>query len=139
MVDFEKAFLTGLNSAKKASNNIEEINSVIKKMSMELMHLTKGKVKLGVSSFYEKDDNPLRHLHAGLKTYQGLAVFDGDGRNGVEIAKWTQHENGYPCSIASSAGKFYCKNKEDLESVIADLFMQTRTGKIILDKINKNR
>ncbi|HIE5388098.1 TPA: hypothetical protein ACXNPR_001429 [Enterobacter cancerogenus] len=137
MVDFEKAFLTGLNSAKKASDNIAEIRSVIRDMSQKLMELTGGKAKLGIGTFYDEADNPIHKLSGQVKSYQALAIFDGNGRNGEEIAKWTQHESGYPCSVASTAGKFYCKSKEDLETVIAELFVQTKTGKIVLGKINK--
>lgn len=137
MADFKNAFLTGLNLAKQAQTNIAEINDVIATMSKQLSELTNGKATMGIATFYEDNGNPLSRFTADAKKYQGLAIFDGEGKNGVEVAEWIRDESGYPCSISNDSGRFYCSNKEELENTIAELFTQTRTGKIILNKMNK--
>ncbi|MFH3515906.1 hypothetical protein ABK948_09070 [Citrobacter sp. 70972423] len=138
MSDFKKSFLAGLDSAKKANKNINEIKEVIDSMSNQLSDLTNNKATLGIATFYEDATNPLVRFTANAKKYKGLAIFDGEGKGGVEIAEWTQHESGYPCTISSESGRYYCSNKEELEDAITDLFSQTRTGKIILSKIESN-
>ncbi len=135
MADFKNAFLKGLNLAKKAETNIAEINEVIETMSSQLSDLTDGKATLGIGKFYNDTANPLSRFTSDAKTHLALAIYDGEGKNGTEVAEWTRDENGYPCTVSNDSGTFYCTNREELENTIAELFTQTRTGKAILKKM----
>lgn len=148
MTDIKKSLLAGIESAKKAYNNINEINKVLISTSELVKEISNGKATFGIGTFYEKNesDTPLSssialmastYGHDTRKKYKGLAIFDTAGKAGEEIAVWTQHENGYPCSINYNNFVLYCKNKDELENALAELLKQVKTGKAILSKMKQ--
>ena len=147
MTDIKKSLLAGLQSAKEAHNNIREINLIIKETSNEVEAVSNGKALFGIGDFVEVSENtgPLAASLAMMaaaygqekrRRYKGLAIFNSEGKAGTEIAEWTQHENGYPCSIKYNDFTLYCNDKEELENAIAELLKETKTGKAILSKMN---
>lgn len=146
MTDIKKSLLAGIQSAKDAFNNINEIHSVLNATSNIIKEISDGNATLGVGSFFEKNENdsPFASSLAIMasaygqdkrRKYKALAIFDKDGKYGEEIAEWTQHENGYPCSITFNTSKLYCSNKEELQSALSELLKETKTGKAILSKM----
>lgn len=148
MTDIKKSLLAGIESAKSAYNNINEINTILTSTSELIKEISNGKATFGIGTFYEKNENdtPLgasialmasTYGHETRKKYKGLAIFDAAGNAGEEIAVWTQHENGYPCSITYNSYVLFCKNKDELENALAELLKQVKTGKAILSKMKK--
>lgn len=147
MMDIRRSLLAGIQSAKTAVNNIAEIERVLNSTARQIEEISGRKATFGIGTFSEKSSDSsafgvgmalLRtYTQSPVVSYEALAIFDIDGSNGDEIAVWTQHEDGYPCSVAYNSQKLYCANKAELENVLSDLLKETKTGKAILSRMSK--
>lgn len=144
MADFKKSLLAGVDAAKIAKANREEILSVIAEVNKQLNEVYESKLNFGIynllRSIEPKTKNILNtafsHLSLEREAYQALAVADPSGKNPAPLADWQFSENGYPCKIIRGGLSSYCNNKEELEAEISSLLSEVRTGKTILEKVS---
>lgn len=145
MADFKESLQAGLDAAARAANNKKEIRRVIKSVSQEISNISNQKATLGIYNFAdEKPENtPLAYMALAAQalsnvkraSHKGLGVGDSDGSNGIEIARWSESENGYPCKITFAGQDIYCNNKDELEGAFLDLLREISTGEAIIRKM----
>lgn len=130
MVDFAKNLEIGLNAAKAAQDNRNEIDAVFEELNKQLLSATKGKVRIERQKFHEpwsfkKNFQPI--------TYSALVVCSTiSSIKPKEIAKWDMARSGYPCEIELPGnGKWYCDNKEGLETALGRLLQDPLVGETI--------
>ncbi|HIE8649817.1 TPA: hypothetical protein ACXPX2_003422 [Klebsiella variicola subsp. variicola] len=144
MKDFKGSLLAGIAAAKKAEDNKREIRSVFSNLSEQVKEISDNKARFGCATFYRKHENSTaqaffslaQQLSGGAQKYQGLGIFDSEGKNGIEIAEWSEDDSGYPCSIRYSGEKVFCSNKQELELALSELLKEVKTGEAILEQIN---
>ncbi|MBK0032700.1 hypothetical protein IBT47_10435 [Erwinia sp. S43] len=149
MKDYKESLLAGLQLAKQAEKNKLEISCTISAASDQISEITEKKAKLGIRNFY-KDGMSGDIYGASLikfneilgkkdirEKYQALAILDSEDKNPIEVAEWSQSDNGYPCTISYNGQKLFCSTKEELENTLEGLLLEVKTGKAILSQINR--
>ncbi|WP_334063380.1 hypothetical protein [Alteromonas genovensis] len=140
MADFLTAYKRGLDAANKAERNRTEIKAVIKELNSQLKDATNDMVGIDIVL----KDLPLRGLadiaassFRPLK-YQALCVYNPRKHQSdkVEIAKWEESENGYPCTITINNQRLKCTDKETLEMALEELLADPRTGEAFQTILN---
>ncbi|MGO2154589.1 MAG: hypothetical protein ACTH5V_02350 [Serratia proteamaculans] len=146
MKDFKNSVLAGITAAKKAADNRNEINSVIEELNSQIKEVSDDKASFGITSYYRQTNNNAlvafisiaeRMTSQKSEQYNALCVFDNEGKNGIEIAEWSQDDYGYPCTIKYNGQKFFCSNKTELEESLAKLLKEVKAGNAILKQISK--
>lgn len=129
MVDFVKSLKTGLDAAKVAEDNREEIDAVFYELNRQLSEATKDKVQIKRGEFSEgltftKDFRRIR--------YWALAVYSNfEGVAPTEIAKWSMERSGYPCSIEMGPSRWHCEDRAGLENALGFLLQDPVVGETI--------
>jgi hypothetical protein len=146
MRDYKESLLAGITAAKKAAENRSEIESVISLLNIQVREISDNKATFGIATLSRISDSPAVQAFFSVasivnqrikkETYKALAIFDENGKNGIEIAEWLQHDSGYPCTIRYNAQKLFCSNKEELENSLAELLTEVHTGEAILTQIS---
>lgn len=142
MKDYKESLLAGIAAAKKAEDNRNEVKEVLDDLDRQIRNISGDKAGFGIATFFKEDDS---HLSVGVlltqgrkrEQYKGLAIFDYNQRNGIEIAEWIQNDSGYPCTIRYRGQKLFCSNKNELENALASLLRDVKTGEAILEQINR--
>ncbi|WP_394521460.1 hypothetical protein C1N60_04980 [Pantoea sp. SGAir0184] len=146
MNDFKKHLLAGVDAAKTAAANRQEIYDVINEVDRQLSEVYDSKVHFGIwnltRTIKPKNTNnifgsALSALSLDREDYKGLSICDHESKNPIPIADWYMSENGYPCKITIDGRESYCSDKEDLENEISSLLSHVRTGKAILKKLEE--
>ncbi|HEM8561174.1 TPA: hypothetical protein U2Q33_000947 [Citrobacter farmeri] len=146
MKDFKDSLLAGIAAAQKAENNRNEIRSIFSSVDEQIKDISDNKASLGRTRLYRKDESYANQAFIALaqqlnfgnkrEEYTAIAIFDVEGKNGIEIAEWSEDDSGYPCSIRYSGEKVFCSNKQELEQALSNLLMEVKTGEAILKQIN---
>ncbi|WP_338511364.1 hypothetical protein [Erwinia aphidicola] len=148
MNDLKNSLLAGVEAAKNAAVNKNEIKEVINSIDDLLKEIYGGKVGFGIFNFTlpkKKDNgsNPFSGvlnfniLNTSFESYEGLGIANSKGGKAVPVAKFSLAEEGYPCKINYDNNDVYCYTKEELISELSSLLKHVRTGKAILDIINE--
>lgn len=137
MKNFKDSLQAGIDAAKVASNNRKEIISVIRSVSDQIKEISDGKAMFAKGKFYREPEGIAARAYVSImgsagESYQGLAIYNGDGKNGIIIAEWSEDASGYPCSLSYAGEKIFCSNKIELENALSDLLSQVKTGEAIL-------
>ncbi len=146
-MDFKKSLNAGIEAAKIARENKEEILSVVKRLSLAIEDYSNGLVSLLITD--ERKLNKGANLLAkGLVAaigvdpfinYKALSlVLENDESNKKEIiAEWRMNESeGYPCVISYNGTDVNCRNKENLERALSLLISHASTAERLLQLIN---
>lgn len=144
MRDFKGSLLVGINAAKVAENNREEIDSVLKNINDQIYDYSSNKATFGVRRFSREEVQATKNIFPTVADlfnnkkyvwYEGLAISDCNGGDPIEIAKWSKSDGGYPCTISFGGEKFVCGKKAELENALSNLLQEVKTGEAILEKI----
>ena len=146
-MDFKNSLAVGLEAAKKARSNKEEIFSVISDLNESVKELSQGRVFLKVTS-----EKKLAPNQTALTTvvsqftninpyidYEALSFVTKREQTEVKenIAVWKINESdGYPCVISYNKRDVSCKDKETLIKALNDLMSDASTGEILLRLMN---
>ncbi|EPJ8279411.1 TPA: hypothetical protein N2N62_002585 [Citrobacter freundii] len=146
MKDFKDSLLAGIAAAKKAEDNRNEIRSVFSSVDEQIKDISDNKASFGRTRLYRRNDNAVAQAFITMaqqmsmaskrEEYTALCIFDSEGKNGIEIAEWSEDDSGYPCSIRYSGEKVFCSGKQELEYALSNLLMEVKTGEAILIQIN---
>ncbi|ELY1862432.1 hypothetical protein QZR43_09800 [Serratia marcescens] len=149
MADFMGSINDGLNAAKKAEANKQEITEVFDELNAQLGMATGGTVKVKRRSFYKEVPTTYASVAARMiadsiinsprETYDALAISHVNkeyGFDDVEIAKWNLDKNGYPCVITLRSSELYCEDKEALEKALSELMRDPEVGTAVLKCMN---
>lgn len=142
MKNFKDSLQAGIDAAKVASNNRQEIASVIRSVNEQVKEISDGKAMFSKGKFYREPKPEALAVKAFIsimgnagESYQGLGIYNGDGKNGIIIAEWSEGASGYPCSLSYAGEKIFCSNKIELENALSDLLSQVETGEAILKQM----
>ena len=146
-MDFKNSLAVGLEAAKKARANKEEIFSVISDLNDSVKELSQGRVFLKVTS--EKKLAPNQTALTAVVSsftninpyidYEALSFVTKREQTEVKenIAVWKINESdGYPCVISYNKRDVSCKDKETLIKALNDLMSDASTGEILLRLMN---
>lgn len=145
MSDFKKYLLAGIDAAKTAAANKEEIYAVINEVNRQLSEIYDSKVHFGIWSFTRPKGMKTRSTIGSAlalfgveqEDYESLAISNHENKNPTPLADWFMSENGYPCKIIMDGVESFCSDKDDLEIEISNLLSNIRTGKAILNKLEE--
>lgn len=148
MKDFKESLLAGIKAAKESSINKEEIRVILISVSEQVKAISDNKATFGICTLRRENKNIMaNHLAALASTfaaatgvsnaekYQALAIFDVNGKNGIEVAEWSEGDSGYPCMIKFNKQKVFCGNRVELENTLSELLKEVKTGEAILEQI----
>jgi hypothetical protein len=141
MVDFIDSFNKGIDAAKKAEENKDEIDSVIAAMNLQLSSASAGRVKIDIVL----KSNPVADFFAAATknvakgNYWVIAASNPliDGYVPKELARWRFDPNGYPCQIITDDEDIYCEDKAALERALKYLLSTPDVGKKLLSVMNQ--
>ncbi|QFH49015.1 hypothetical protein [Leclercia adecarboxylata] len=145
MSDFKKYLLAGVDAARTAAANKQEIYDIINEVDKQLIEIYDSKVHFGIWNLTRpikpKNNNilggALSTFSLEREEYQGLVISNYENKNPIPLAEWFMSENGYPCKIIMDGIESFCSDKDDLENEISSLLSHVRTGKAILKKLEE--
>lgn len=147
MKDYKDSLLAGIAAAKKAEDNRKEISSILANLNAQIKEISDGKATFGRATFQRRLENKAAQAFVSLaqqltlgrntEEYEGLGIFNSEGKNGIEIAEWSEDDSGYPCSIRYSGEKTFCSNKQELENALSILLREVKAGEAIIEQINR--
>lgn len=147
-MDFKKSLTVGLDAAKAARKNKEEIQNLIEDLNHQVQEFSNGLVSLEVTNEqkFNKNVNPLATglvalvgINSSIK-YNALSLkLNNKGMSRREvIAEWKINESdGYPCVISYNGKDVNCRSKETLERALNDLLSNASTGERMLQLIDE--
>jgi hypothetical protein len=135
MFDFNDALQRGLDAAKRAQANRDEIRGVFTQLNEALHSMSRGKVEIAIVPI-EDTLNELARLAIFMdtsKSEQVLAVrVVGQGAfRPKRIARWSQGDAGYPCTIMWEERHTSCDSADSLRSELAELVSSPSVGEAI--------
>jgi hypothetical protein len=146
-MDFKKSLSAGLEAAKKARYNKDEINSTIKDLSQVINEFSNGLISLEITSERKKVDNSnmfsamasamgtLSHLNS-YKDYQALSLIKNSNNRIIkrELAEWSLNDSvGYPCVISYNKQDVRCSTRDTLAKALNDLMSDAQSGESLLE------
>lgn len=137
MSNFMQALNQGLTAAKQAQESRKEIEGILAELNAELDRLADGKVELAIVPI-EQTMNAFSRLALSFdpkaKSQQVLAVRPkrGEGYIPRMIARWTQGEAGYPCTISYEDRQATCADAEALTHELEQLVSTPSVGEAII-------
>ncbi|MCU7295048.1 hypothetical protein OM315_24360 [Escherichia albertii] len=146
-MDFKNSLAVGIEAAKKARSNKEEIFSIISELSDSIKEYSQGRVFLKITSEKKLASNQTA-LTAVVSSftninpyidYEALSFVTKREQTEVKenIAVWKINESdGYPCVISYNKRDVRCKDKETLIKALNDLMSDASTGEILLRLMN---
>lgn len=133
MVDFKKSFNAGIDSAKFAEANRNEIQSVFDEINKQLEEVTEGTIFIDRKRYYV--NNTIQDLAsiANFKpreTYHAVVAVNPKVPNSPEkeLANWKMSKDGYPCRIYIDNNHIACEDKKALEAAMQELLSDTSVG-----------
>ena len=136
MADFIEFFHKGINSAKIADKNKDEIQSVFDRLNEQLSSESGGRLHIEPTEF--STNSPLEDLSQLLltqsrETYYVLAVRNPLALDSKanKLATWKMDRNGYPCRIDLDSNRMICEDKAALESNLQLLLSDPIVGDVI--------
>ncbi|EMN3920343.1 hypothetical protein ACX3OY_06580 [Citrobacter farmeri] len=147
MRDFKDSLLAGIAAARVAENNRSEINSVLDNLNRQVKEISQNKAIFSRGRFVRRQESNAAQAFVNLaqqlamshasKTYEGLGIYDSEGKNGIVIAEWTEDDSGYPCIVSCGGEKLVCSNKTELENALSYVLREVKTGEAILTQIER--
>ncbi|HCW0178844.1 TPA: hypothetical protein OW286_002184 [Citrobacter freundii] len=145
-MDFKKSLNDGLEAAKIARKNKQEILSVVEELSATIEDFSGGLVTLAITKEQKvnKSSNPfLGGIASAMNinpfiNYNALSlILQTDKLNRKEIiAEWRINESdGYPCVISYNGDDISCRTKETLEKALSSLISNASTGERLLQLV----
>jgi len=145
MKNYKESLLAGVQAAKNAERQRQEIDSVIESINEQIKEFSSDKAGFGVVAFYRREESSapeslfptVAEMFNKYKTvsYLGLGILNHEGKKGIEIATWSKSDSGYPCTITFGGEKYFCSEKAELENVLNYLLKEVKTGEAILEQI----
>ena len=140
MVDFNDSLRRGLDAAKKAQANRDEISHILTELNQALKSMSDGKAEIAIVPI-STTMNALSRLIVYLdknQEEQVLAIrpIAREGLLPRQVARWKQGEAGYPCSIIWGERHASCDDSESLMAELADLMSSSTVGEAILAVMN---
>lgn len=136
MLNYQKAFNSGIEAAKKAELDINEINSVFEEFAENVKTASGGKIKLEIKHLIRRSESELTLSWPPKQPekYQAIVADSTSERlsNTGEIAIWSIHKSGYPCIVTWNAREHSCNDKVALKSCLEELIGDPVTGQIFL-------
>ncbi|EAY1188575.1 hypothetical protein DRW71_06105 [Salmonella enterica subsp. diarizonae] len=148
MMDFKKSLTNGLEAAKKARKNKEEIQGVIDEVSEAINDYSNGLISLVVTKEQRVAQN-IGSLVGGAAAAFGLSPWvqyktlslllkKDQLQKKEKIAEWRIDESdGYPCVISYNGDDISCGTKEMLEKALGNLMANASTGERLLKLITE--
>lgn len=138
MLSYASSLKKGLDAARVAQGNKEEIHSVLEELKRQVLTETEGKIKIEIHEFYKNTTvrgdmtRFMREAIEGIsrETYKAIAASNplAIEHEPKELARWTLDKAGYPCIIAFGDVKYICEDKEALRNNLSLLLENPSTG-----------
>lgn len=143
MADFKISFSAGVAAAVLATENKNEIYSLISDVDKQLADAYDGKVHFGIWTFKKKKRKKdavanifMDALNYDTVEFDALSVANYDSKEPISLVEFKVTENGYPCILKYEDREAYCYDKEDFVTELSTLLSDVKTGKAILKQIN---
>lgn len=137
MVDFSDPFRRGLDAARQAVANRNEVQGIFAQFNGALHEMSGGKAEIALVPL-EETLSAFAKLAAALdpstKKQQVLAVrhLKHKAFQPKVIARWSQSESGYPCTVIWGERHAACDGAESLANELAALFSSPKVGEAIM-------
>lgn len=136
MIDFSMPFNVGLDAARQAQARREEVKSIFAAFNKGLNKVSDGAAEIVIVPFAETLNAIARAVSLfqdGSKPQLVLAVRNPKYANYLPklIARWTQNEGGFPCSIIWGDRHVSCDDAESLIGELSALFSSPTVGEAI--------
>jgi len=146
-MDFKNSLTAGLQAARKARDNKEEILGVIKDLGDSIADYSEGRVSLEITSERKLATNQTvltaaASAFTGVNPYidyKALSLITRKDQAKVKeiIAEWRLNESdGYPCVISYGKEDVNCRNKDMLVKALNELMSNASTGEVLLKLMN---
>lgn len=136
MSDFNDALQRGLDAAKRAQANRDEIKDVFAELNQALHSKSGGKVEIAIVPIENTLDDLLRlaAIFGKSNREQAVAVrlIGHENVRGKMIARWKQDDAGYPCTIIWGERHTSCDSVDSLRSELVELVSSPSVGEAIV-------
>lgn len=140
MTYFNDALRRGLDAAKTAQTNRNEIQEIFAQLNEDLRAMSDGKAEIAVvpRSSIMDGINRLIVMLDRREEEQVLAVRSivHKDMQPKQIARWKEGDAGYPCSIIWGERNTTCDDSISLVSELAELVSSPLVGEAILNLMN---
>lgn len=140
MFDFSDSLQRGLDAAKKAQENREEIQSIINELNEALRSMSEGKVEIVIVRRSETSDELGRLIFFLDKKQDELVLavrsIAQQGKPARQIARWKQSDSGYPCTIMWGDRQVWCDDRASLQTELGELVSSPVVGEAIVNAMN---
>ena len=139
-IDFKEFLRRGLDAAKQAQENRDEIRDVLIELNNALHSMSGGAAEIAivpVSSTIPTLSRLVAFLDKSQEE-QVLAVRSTSRQDFLarKVARWKQGESGYPCSIIWGDRHASCDDVESLKAELAELVSSPVVGEAIFAVMN---
>jgi hypothetical protein len=135
MTDFASAFRLGQDAAIKSRAARESISNLLQQVSDDLNAATDGTLVVEVRTFNDLVDNVASFLGAMASPpryknarYLAAANVKRNRNEFFKLAKWTQAEEGYPCSLEFGKQEITCYDIESLQAALTEMLANASVG-----------
>lgn len=140
MANFDDSLRRGIDAAKQAQANRDEIRGILFELNQALHSMSNGAAEIAIVPI-SATLNALSRLVVYLDKSQEELVLAvrTTGRESVlarQVARWKQGASGYPCSIIWGERHASCGDAESLKAELAELVSSPAVGEAILAAMN---
>jgi hypothetical protein len=143
MVDFIKSFQKGLDAAKTAEENKEEIQSVFRELNEQLSNSSDGTLFIERQTLYVNNSfHDMNLVVTGQKRATHTVIYVKNPKvkhSDKTLAKWKINRNGYPCQIILDDEQMFCEDKAALENSFKELLRNSTVGDILYKVMNLDK
>jgi hypothetical protein len=141
MVDFTDSFRRGLDAAKRAQANRDQIAAIFSQLSEALLSMTDGSVEIAVVPIEDTMNALARMIVSIEKEKYGDKVIavrrSGQPKSTARrIARWKQGDAGYPCAVIWGERHASCEDADSLRAELAELVSSPTVGEAIVATMN---
>lgn len=139
MPNYGKAFLKGIEAAKKAEEKRIEIESILEEFSNEIKSVTDEAIEIKKREFYVEPSNPFSvSLLSPRETYtvlvaKNIKVTDDKYQ---KLAIWKESRDGYPCIIEYNGKKIIAEDKVALEASLEEMLEDSLVGERLFKAVS---
>lgn len=137
MSNYIDAYKKGLQAAEEADQARKEIDEVFVELSNQIGEASAGMIciKRREKSVPRGYLEQMTRVAAGLtqEKYWAIVAYNPKAETPPEkeLAKWDQDPRGYPCRIVWGDTKYFCEDREALETNLAKLISDPITGETL--------
>lgn len=134
MTRFSEFIQVGLNAANSAVKARAEIEDVFEELNQELDNQFGGNVRISIKQLSELGLMGIVSSLNNPKKYSALVVHNPLSQtfSKIEIARWKQSPNGYPCWVITEGEEVACEDVESLQRELGRLLASAPVGEAIL-------